>query len=152
MKLILPILIGSMLPSAAPAREASSITDWRGKEPLTLLRWCSELNFQSEATTRYFLGAPDRKEEYKQTRGIDGPSELWIYDLPGIRTLEVVMIRDSPKTFRVSRVSYFRRLPDGRVFREKWHFEPDSRTREKEWRTIDFPPVLPGSSARSAKV
>jgi hypothetical protein len=149
MKLIFSILIGSMLPGAALAREAS-ITDWRGKEPLTLLRWCSELNFQSEATTRYFLGAPDSKEEHKQARGIDGPSELWTYGLPGNRTLEVVMIRYSPKAFTVLRVSYSTRLPDGRVFRENWHFEPDSSQHEKEWRTIDTPPALPGNGARSA--
>ena len=139
MKLALSILTGLFLTGVAFARE-SSITDWRDKQPLTLLGWCIDLNFQSEATTRYFLGAPDKKEEYKQTQGVYGPSELWTYDLPGSRTLEIVMIRNSLEAFTVSRVSYSTRLPDGKVFRENWHFHPDSSQREKTWRTIATPP------------
>jgi hypothetical protein len=126
---LLGLLFCGHVSSAEP-----KITEWRDKQPHEMLGWCVEWNFQTEATARYVLGSPDKKEEFKQRRGQYGPSELWVYQLRDHRTLELAMIRTGLNSFQVWRVSYSLRFEDGKVSQEEWHFHPDSSRGEKEWR------------------
>ena len=114
------------------------ITEWRMKPRLDLLSWCAELNCQTEATARYFLGDPDKKEKYAK----GGRFELWIYSINEYCTLEVTMVQSAPNIGTVTRTSYSMRSrsPDGPVEREEWHFNPDSIRAEKVWRNVDAPP------------
>ncbi|RYD21480.1 MAG: hypothetical protein EOP88_11175 [Verrucomicrobiaceae bacterium] len=121
---ILACLFLNSLPAAGVI-----LTGWRSKPELELLRWCAELNCQTEATLRYFLGDPEEKETVED----DTRSAFWVYQLGGTRSLEVTL-----EGGRVKGTAYSDGEDDGSMD-WKWHFQPDTTQPEKVWRNIDIP-------------